>query len=98
MSTYVVVGGGLAGAKAVETLRTEGFDGDVVLVGAEQERPYERPPLSKAVLMGNAERDSVFVHDRGLVRRARRRPPARHPGRAAGRLDPVGWSSTTAAC
>ncbi len=65
MSTYVVVGGGLAGAKAVETLRSEGFDGDVVLVSAESERPYERPPLSKELLLGKAERDSVFVHDEG---------------------------------
>ncbi len=63
MSTFVVVGGGLAGAKAVETLRSEGFDGDVVLVSAETERPYERPPLSKDLLLGKAERDSVFVHD-----------------------------------
>ena len=63
MSTYVVVGGGLAGAKAVETLRAEGFEGDVVLVSAEHERPYERPPLSKGLLLGKAERSSVFVHD-----------------------------------
>lgn len=65
MSTYVVVGGGLAGAKAVETLRSEGFDGDVILISAEDERPYERPPLSKGLLLGKAERDSVFVHDPG---------------------------------
>jgi cation diffusion facilitator CzcD-associated flavoprotein CzcO len=44
---FVIVGAGLAGAKAAETLREEGFDGPVVLVGAEPERPYERPPLSK---------------------------------------------------
>ncbi len=65
MSTYVVVGGGLAGAKAVETLRAEGFDGDVVLVASESERPYERPPLSKNYLQGKAERATVFVHDEG---------------------------------
>ena len=65
MSTYVVVGGGLAGAKAVETLRTEGFEGELVLVAAEAVHPYERPPLSKAFLMGKAERASVFVHDDG---------------------------------
>ena len=45
--TFVVVGAGLAGAKAAETLRADGFDGRVVLVGAEHELPYERPPLSK---------------------------------------------------
>ena len=58
----VIVGAGLAGAKAAETLREEGFDGPVVLIGDEAERPYERPPLSKDFLMGKAERDSVFVH------------------------------------
>ncbi len=59
---YVIVGGGLAGAKAAETLREEGFDGPVVLVAAEAEAPYERPPLSKGYLLGNDERESAFVH------------------------------------
>jgi 3-phenylpropionate/trans-cinnamate dioxygenase ferredoxin reductase subunit len=59
----VVVGGGLAGARAVETLRDEGFDGSVVLVGEEPVRPYERPPLSKDVLQGAKSEDEVFVHD-----------------------------------
>lgn len=63
--TFVIVGGGLAGAKAAETLRTEGFAGRVVLVGAEPDRPYERPPLSKGYLLGDDERDSVFVHPEG---------------------------------
>ena len=62
MATFVIVGGGLAGAKAAETLRAEGFDGEVVLFGDEPERPYERPPLSKGYLLGKAERDSAFVH------------------------------------
>ena len=43
--TFVIVGAGLAGAKAAETLRADGFGGRVVLVGAEHELPYERPPL-----------------------------------------------------
>ena len=60
---FVIVGGGLAGAKAAETLRTEGFDGRIVLVGAEDERPYERPPLSKGYLLGTAERESARVHE-----------------------------------
>jgi 3-phenylpropionate/trans-cinnamate dioxygenase ferredoxin reductase component len=60
--TFVIVGGGLAGAKAAETLRAEGYDGQVVLVSAEAERPYERPPLSKGYLLGSDERDSAFVH------------------------------------
>jgi 3-phenylpropionate/trans-cinnamate dioxygenase ferredoxin reductase subunit len=58
----VIAGAGLAGAKAAETLRGEGFDGPVVLIGDENERPYERPPLSKDYLMGKAERDSIYVH------------------------------------
>ncbi|HYX96767.1 MAG TPA: FAD-dependent oxidoreductase [Geodermatophilus sp.] len=62
---FVVVGAGLAGVKAAETLREEGFDGPVVLVGAEPEPPYERPPLSKQYLLGRADRDSAFVHDAG---------------------------------
>ena len=60
--TIVIAGGGLAGAKAAETLRAEGFDGAVVLFGSEPVRPYERPPLSKGYLLGKADRDSVFVH------------------------------------
>ena len=60
--TVAVVGAGLAGAKAVEALRTEGYDGRIVLFGDEPHRPYERPPLSKGYLQGNDERDTVFVH------------------------------------
>ncbi|HEX3593074.1 MAG TPA: FAD-dependent oxidoreductase [Pseudonocardiaceae bacterium] len=59
---FVIVGAGLAGAKAVEALREQGYDGTITLVGDEQHRPYERPPLSKDYLAGKAERDSVFVH------------------------------------
>jgi 3-phenylpropionate/trans-cinnamate dioxygenase ferredoxin reductase subunit len=61
--TFVIVGAGLAGAKAAQTLRDEGFDGDVVLLGEEPERPYERPPLSKGLLLGTADRETVFVHE-----------------------------------
>jgi 3-phenylpropionate/trans-cinnamate dioxygenase ferredoxin reductase component len=63
--SFVLIGAGLAGVKAAETLREEGFDGRIHPVGDEPERPYERPPLSKGVLLGDAERDSVFVHDEG---------------------------------
>jgi 3-phenylpropionate/trans-cinnamate dioxygenase ferredoxin reductase subunit len=59
---FVIVGGGLAGAKAAETLRAEGFDGAVVLVAGEEELPYERPPLSKDYLLGKADRESPQVH------------------------------------
>jgi 3-phenylpropionate/trans-cinnamate dioxygenase ferredoxin reductase subunit len=61
--TFVIVGAGLAGAKAAETLREDGFTGRVVLLGSEPERPYERPPLSKGLLLGTVERDTVHVHD-----------------------------------
>ena len=60
--TFVIIGAGLAGAKAAEALREKGFDGRIVLLGDEHDRPYERPPLSKDVLTGKAERESAFVH------------------------------------
>ncbi|MBB1256582.1 NAD(P)/FAD-dependent oxidoreductase [Streptomyces alkaliterrae] len=60
--TFVIIGGGLAGAKAAETLRAEGFTGRVIIIGDERDHPYERPPLSKGYLAGSKERDSVFVH------------------------------------
>lgn len=58
----VVVGAGLAGGKTVEALRDGGYDGRVTLLGAETDRPYERPPLSKGYLAGSDERDAAFVH------------------------------------
>ena len=61
-TTYLIVGASLAGAKAAETLRQEGFDGPIVLLGEEAERPYERPPLSKGYLLGSAERETIYVH------------------------------------
>jgi 3-phenylpropionate/trans-cinnamate dioxygenase ferredoxin reductase component len=63
--TFVIVGAGLAGAKAAETLRAEGFDGRVVLIGDEPERPYERPPLSKEYLRGEAG-ERPYVHDQSF--------------------------------
>ena len=65
MPSFVIAGASLAGAKAAETLRDEGFDGEIVLLGSELERPYERPPLSKGYLLGNDERDSFYVHPEG---------------------------------
>jgi 3-phenylpropionate/trans-cinnamate dioxygenase ferredoxin reductase subunit len=62
---FVIVGAGLAGAKAAQTLREEGFRGPVTLIGEELERPYERPALSKDYLMGKAERESLYVHPEG---------------------------------
>ena len=64
--THVIVGASLAGAKAAETLRREGFDGRVVLIGSEDARPYERPPLSKDYLRGEVGREKVYIHDEGF--------------------------------
>jgi 3-phenylpropionate/trans-cinnamate dioxygenase ferredoxin reductase component len=61
--TFVIVGAGMAGGKAAETLREEGFDGRIVLLGAEPERPYERPPISKKSLRGEAERGGVYLQE-----------------------------------
>ena len=63
--TFVIVGASLAGAKAAEALREEGYEGRVVLVGDEAVRPYERPPLSKEYLRGDAGPEKVFVHEEG---------------------------------
>ena len=63
---FVIVGASLAGAKAAETLRQEGFNGEVILIGEETVRPYERPPLSKGYLQGSTDLDKVFVHEAGF--------------------------------
>jgi 3-phenylpropionate/trans-cinnamate dioxygenase ferredoxin reductase subunit len=63
--TFVIVGAGMAGGKAAETLREEGFDGRIVLVGAEAHRPYERPPLSKDYLRGESESPAWLQEDEG---------------------------------
>jgi 3-phenylpropionate/trans-cinnamate dioxygenase ferredoxin reductase subunit len=62
----VIVGAGLAGASAAQTLRSEGFDGRVVLLGDEPELPYDRPPLSKGYLSGETPRAQVHLHDSAL--------------------------------
>ncbi len=64
--TLAVVGGGLAGAKAAEAARNAGFDGRVLLVGDEPTAPYERPPLSKGILRGEADHASARVHPGGF--------------------------------
>jgi 3-phenylpropionate/trans-cinnamate dioxygenase ferredoxin reductase component len=66
--TFVIVGASLAGAKAAETLRSEGFDGRIVLVGDEPVRPYERPPLSKEYLRGEKGFDDASVHHADFYR------------------------------
>ncbi len=91
--TIVIVGAGLAGAKAAETLREEGYDGRIALLGAEGERPYERPPLSKGYLQGEAERDSVYVHEAGFYEE---RAIELRAGTAATAIDPAERTVTLA--
>jgi 3-phenylpropionate/trans-cinnamate dioxygenase ferredoxin reductase subunit len=67
--TFIIVGASLAGAKAAEELRTQGFDGRVLLLGSEPERPYERPPLTKDYLRGESSREKVYVHEPGFYER-----------------------------
>ena len=59
--TFIIVGAGQAGARAAEAMRKAGFAGRVVLIGEEPEPPYERPPLSKAVLLGERPPESCRV-------------------------------------
>jgi 3-phenylpropionate/trans-cinnamate dioxygenase ferredoxin reductase subunit len=60
--SIVIAGASLAGVNAAETLRSEGYDGKILMIGAEPDLPYERPPLSKGYLLGNDELESAFVH------------------------------------
>ncbi|MER5580220.1 FAD-dependent oxidoreductase [Streptomyces asoensis] len=62
----VVVGAGMAGVQTAVALREQGFDGTVTVIGAEPHQPYDRPPLSKAVLLGNAEGSAFDVDFDGL--------------------------------
>ena len=64
-ATLLIIGGGLAGAKAAEGARESGFEGRIVLAAEESRAPYERPPLSKEVLRGDKEPDTARVHDSG---------------------------------
>jgi len=61
LKTVVVVGASLAGLRAAETLRGDGYDGRIVLVGAEEQLPYDRPPLSKHLLAGKVEVEQVSL-------------------------------------
>jgi 3-phenylpropionate/trans-cinnamate dioxygenase ferredoxin reductase subunit len=66
--TFVIVGAALAGARAAAELRERGFDGKLILIGAEPGWPYERPPLSKDYLRGESEREKAFVHPEDYYR------------------------------
>ncbi|MGG7614078.1 FAD-dependent oxidoreductase, partial [Streptomyces sp. ZG43] len=62
----VVVGAGMAGVQTAVALREQGYEGPVTLLGAEPHPPYDRPPLSKAVLLGTAEGSAFDVDFEGL--------------------------------
>ncbi len=66
----IIVGAGQAGAQAVQSLRAEGFDGPITLIGEEGYGPYQRPPLSKAYLMGSFERERLFLKSDAFYREA----------------------------
>jgi len=61
MAHIVVIGAGQAGASLVARLRKNGFDGDITLIGAEPVLPYQRPPLSKAYLLGDMTLERLFL-------------------------------------
>jgi 3-phenylpropionate/trans-cinnamate dioxygenase ferredoxin reductase subunit len=61
MKHVIVVGAGQAGASCVARLRAKGFDGQITLIGEEPFPPYQRPPLSKAYLLGKMERDRLYL-------------------------------------
>src|SRR6478609_2554015 len=59
---FLLIGGGMASAHCAAELRKRGADGSILLVGREPEPPYERPPLSKEYMRGEAERKDVYVN------------------------------------
>jgi len=66
MRTVAIVGMSLAGLRAAETLRREGFDGRIVAIGDEHQLPYDRPPLSKELLRGEAEPEEIVLRRQGV--------------------------------
>lgn len=84
MQAIVVVGASLAGQRAAETLRGDGFDGRLVVIGAEERLPYDRPPLSKDVLAGKREPESIQLGDESLYEKLE---IEWHLGRSATALD-----------
>jgi 3-phenylpropionate/trans-cinnamate dioxygenase ferredoxin reductase component len=87
----VVVGASLAGLSALETLRQEGFEGELIAVGAEAELPYDRPPLSKQVLQGHWEPDKTMLRDQSQFDALN---ATWHLGRRATALDPAARTVT----
>ena len=69
--SIVIIGAGQAGAQAVATLRSEGFTGALTMIGDEAWPPYQRPPLSKAYLMGTFARERLFLKPESFYADAR---------------------------
>ncbi|WP_099225483.1 NAD(P)/FAD-dependent oxidoreductase [Mycobacterium persicum] len=88
-TTFVIVGGGLAGAKAAEALRDKGFDGIITLFAEEEQLPYERPPLSKEFLAGKKSLDEFTVHNSDWYRD---HDVDLRPGARVSSLDPAAHS------
>ncbi len=86
LSTIVIIGGGQAGAQAIDTLRREGFGGRLVLIGDEPELPYQRPPLSKKYLSGEMAADRLLFRHRAFYDEHRVELSL---GKKAVRLDPA---------
>jgi len=85
-STILIIGGGQAGAQAIDTLRREGFAGRLILVGEEPQLPYQRPPLSKKYLAGELSVDRLPFRHRAFYEEHRAELLL---GERAVRLDPA---------
>lgn len=70
MSHFVVIGAGQAGASLVARLRKEGFEGEITLIGGETEPPYQRPPLSKAYLLGEMTKERLYLRPESFYEEA----------------------------
>lgn len=89
---YIIVGGGLAGASAVEAIRERDTQGPILLIGSEKHLPYDRPPLSKKLWFGKKKVEDIFLHDRDFYDRNN---VVLSLGATVSSLDPKGKSVTT---
>lgn len=90
--SYIIVGGGLAGASAVEGIRERDMQGPILLIGSEKHLPYDRPPLSKKLWFGKKKVEDIFLHDRDFYDRNN---VVLSLGATVASLDPKGKSVTT---
>ena len=102
--TVLIVGAGLAGARTAETLRSEGYDGRLVLIGDEPLAPYERPALSKEFLLGTRDEHSLLLRkdsywdDRSIELRLGTRVEHVDPFERVARTDRAPMSRSTSSC